>query len=121
MFGTTGEYYRDITRRGFAQLAAAGKLKEGGRIDIKGIPDYDPVTASDGLMDGINVGDAVGTMTYGVTAEVKGLYVYFTGENAMSLGSFSGENLLRHGQVDNPTRGSFSTTYQRFIWRVPLP
>jgi len=123
LFGDTGEYYRHISDLGIAQLASAGggKIRPGAPISVRHIPPYGTMDGINGMADGINVGDTIGTFTYGVTAEVRGHNIYFTGRNAMTLGSFSGENKLRHGQVANLDHGRFSNTYQTFVWRVPIP
>ena len=122
--GYSGDYYRNITSLGISQLASAnnGIIRDGSRLaSIKNIPDFSGSDGAYGIRDGINVGDVIGTFTYGVSAESRGGYMYFTGKNAMSLGSFAVENRLQHGQVSNPTRGAFSNTYQTFQWRVPIP
>ncbi len=122
--GYSGDYYRNITSLGISQLASAnnGIIRDGSRLaKIRDIPDFSASDGAYGMRDGINVGDVIGTFTYGVSVEARGGYMYFTGRNAMSLGSFSAENRLQHGQVIDPTRGAFSTTYQTFQWRASIP
>jgi hypothetical protein len=121
--GYSGDYYRNITQLGISQLTSrgGGAVVDGMRIRVTRIPDFTEADGAYGMRDGINVGDVIGTFTYGVSAQVRSGFIYFRGENAMSLGSFAAENRLQHGQVSNPTRGRFSTTRQTFEWRVPVP
>lgn len=123
-FGDSGDYYNSITNLGIQQMAAAG----GGVIqngisskDVRNISKYGAADLANGFQDGINLGDVIGTFTNGVTMRSKDGYIYFTGTNAMSLTSFAAENKLQHHQVVNPASGRFSTTYQIFEWRVPIP
>jgi hypothetical protein len=122
--GLSGDYYRNITVAGLNQLAALnnGKIPITGAIDVLNIPAYGKADYANGISDGINLGDVIGTFTKGVVAHAKpDGYVYFTGRNTMSLESFSGQNILRHNAVQNPISGRFSNTYQVIEWKVRIP
>jgi hypothetical protein len=122
-FGDSGEYYSRITNLGIQQMAAAGGgvIQNGISRTVRDISKFGATDLANGFQDGINLGDVIGTFTDGVTMRSKDGYIYFTGTNAMSLTSFAAENKLQHHQVVNPTSGRFSTTYQTFQWRVPIP
>jgi YD repeat-containing protein len=122
-FGDSGDYYRSVTNLGIQQMASAGHgvIRDGVSMRVTGIPKFGANDGLNGLQDGINTGDVIGTFSYGVTMESRGGYIYFTGKNAMSLESFSGQNRLQHNLIINPETGRFSNTYQTFQWRVPTP
>jgi hypothetical protein len=123
VLGYSGDYIRGLSSLGLEQMVAhgGGTIRDGDEITLEHLPAFGVSDGLNGMRDGINIADVIGTFTYGVTARARGDYVYFRGRNAMSLESFSGENLLNHGLVDNPTSGPFSTTVQVIEWRVPIP
>ena len=73
------------------------------------------------MKDGIQIGDVVGTFTSGISVTARNGMLNFEATNSMSLQSYSGENLLRHGLVQNPQSGPFSNKYQTFRWSAPIP
>ncbi len=73
------------------------------------------------ITDGIDMADIIGTFTYYVRATTNDGIIYFQGINKLSLESYSGENYLGHGLVNNPKLGPLSSTAQVFIWQVAIP
>ena len=71
--------------------------------------------------DGIDMADIIGTFTYFIRATTKDGSIFFTGINKLSLESYSGENYLGHGLVNNPELGPLSSTAQVFEWQVEIP
>jgi hypothetical protein len=63
--------------------------------------------------------DIIGTFSGGISVKADNGMLYFEARNNMSLESFAGENLLKHGQVTNPASGPFSTQTQVFKWEIP--
>lgn len=83
---------------------------------------YNPKDAAiDFLADGIKMSDVVGSMTYGIEISTRNGMAVFKGVNAMTLQSFSGQNILKHNLVNNKSTGMMMTSKEVFEWEYPLP
>jgi hypothetical protein len=75
------------------------------------------------LSNGAQLGDVVGTLTYGMNARVENGMVIFEAENATTLTSAAYGNLFGGplGPLMNmPTSGPYSPVIQRFRYEVPM-
>ena len=98
-----------------------GTIPDGGTLTNYKYANFGPIDGAYGLLDGVQMGDVVGTFTSGVNITAKDGQLYFQATNNMSLESFSGNNIVRHNLVKNPQEGAFSTKVQIFKWVAPIP
>jgi YD repeat-containing protein len=97
----------------------ANYIPEGATLTKYTFKDFGPKTGALNLIDGIQMSDIIGTFSGGISVKANNGMLYFKARNNMSLESFAGENLLKHGQVTNPASGPFSTQTQVFQWEIP--
>ncbi len=71
--------------------------------------------------NGIDIADVVGSFSERVSVSISNGFATFEGRNKTTLQSFSGQNILRHDKIVNPTSGRFATHTQIYRWRVPIP
>ena len=121
--GYTGRYFNKEMEGAIDFMAKKydGAIPNGGTLTNYKYSNFGPIDGAYGLLDGVQIGDVVGTFTSGISVVAKDGQLYFQATNKMSLESFSGNNILRHDLVKNPTAGPFSTKVQVFNWIVPNP
>ncbi|TQV72803.1 hypothetical protein FLL45_15145 [Aliikangiella marina] len=73
------------------------------------------------IVDGIDMADIIGSITYYVRVSTHKGEIYFQGTNVMSFESYSGENYFGANWVNNPIEGPFRSTTQVFNWKIPIP
>lgn len=120
-----GAYYQELTKHLVDELGKwyKGRIPATGGLFLQGnsFRVFSPSDAIPEMINGIDLADIIGTFTYYVRATTKDGMIHFSGVNQLSLESYSGENYLRHGLVDNPKTGPLSSTTQIFEWRVAIP
>ncbi len=120
-----GKYYRELTTHLVEELAKwyKGKIPsfDGLFSQANSFRVFAPSDALWEMTDGIDMADIIGTFTYYVRATTDEGIIYFQGINKISLESYSGENYLGHGLVNNPKLGPLSSTAQVFKWQVKIP
>jgi len=73
------------------------------------------------MLDGIDMADIIGSMTYSVRVTSSDGILNFHAVNVMSLGSYAGENYLGYQALKNPSNGSFQPRVQVFQWQKAIP
>ena len=120
-----GKYYQQLTHHLVEELAKwyQGKIPDSGGLfsQANSFRVFSPGDALWEVTDGIDMADIIGTFTYYVRASTNNGIIYFQGVNKISLESYSGENYLGHGLVNNPRLGPLSSTAQVFNWQVAIP
>lgn len=120
-----GKYYLELTEHLVEQMAKwyQGKIPGSGGLfsQANTFRVFSPNDALWEFTNGIDMADIIGTFTYFIRATTKDGNIYFTGVNKLSLESYSGENYLGHGLVNNPELGPLSSTAQVFKWQVEIP
>jgi hypothetical protein len=120
-----GTYYQELTDHLVEELANwyKGKIPESGGLfsQANTFRVFAPSDALWEFTDGIDMADIIGTFTYYVRATTSDGMIYFQGVNKISLESYSGENYLGHGLVNNPKLGPLSSTAQVFKWQIEIP
>jgi len=120
-----GAYYQELTKHLILELAKwyNGKIPSSNGLFMQSnsFRIFSPQDAVIQVMDGIDLDDIIGTFTYYIRVTTNNGIIYFSGINKISLESYSGENYLRHGLVDNPEIGALSSTTQIFEWQVNIP
>jgi len=120
-----GDYYQELNEHLVTELAQwydnkipvdNGLFMQGNTFRV-----FSPNDAIIEMLDGIDLADITGTFTYHIRATTKNGIIYFMGINQISLESYSGENYLRHGLVNNPDTGPFSSTTLVYRWQHPIP
>lgn len=120
-----GKYYQELTEHLVKEMAKwyQGKIPDSGGLfsQTNTFRVFSPNDALWEITDGIDLADIIGTFTYYTRATTKDGTICFTGVNKLSLESYSGENYLGHGLVNNPELGPLSSTAQVFEWQVQIP
>jgi hypothetical protein len=120
-----GKYYQELTDHLVTEIAKwyQGKIphSDGLFSQSNTFRVFAPNDALREISDGIDLADIIGTFTYYIRATTQDGCIYFTGVNKLSLESYSGENYLGHGLVNNPNLGALSSTAQVFKWSVIIP
>jgi len=120
-----GNYYQELTQHLVDELArwynwkiphSGGLFTQTNSFRIFDWPDF---VAE--IVDGVDMADIIGSITYYVRVTTLGGEIYFHAINKMSLESFAGENYFRHGLVNNPRENAFKSTTQVFNWSTPIP
>jgi len=120
-----GDYYQELTQHLIEQLGLwyGGKIPHDNGLFSQSntFRVFSPSDAIWQFSDGIDMNDIIGTFTYYVRITTNNGIIHFQGTNKISLESYSGENYLRHGLVNNPDVGPFSSTTQIFEWQIEIP
>lgn len=120
-----GKYYQELNEHLVEEMAKwyQGKIPNSGGLfsQANTFRVFSPNDALWEISDGIDLADIIGTFTYFIRATTNHGIIYFTGVNKLSLESYSGENYLGHGLVNNPELGPLSSIAQVFKWRVVIP
>lgn len=120
-----GPYYQELTDHLISQLADwyQGEIPNSGGLFLQknSFRIFSPLDALIQFSDGIDMDDIIGTFTYYIRVSTNNGTIYFQGVNKMSLESYSGENYLKHGLINNPESGQLSSTTQVFEWQVSIP
>ena len=120
-----GKCYQELTEHLVEELAKwyQGKIPDSGGLFLQTntFRVFSPNDALREFTDGIDLADIIGTFTYYIRVTTNDGIIYFTGVNKLSLESYSGENYLGHGLVNNPKLGPLSSTAQVFKWSTDIP
>ena len=120
-----GSYYQELTQHLVVELARwyGWKIPHSGGLftqaDTFRVFDWSDFLTE--IVDGVDMADIIGSITYYVRVTTLEGKIYFHTINKMSLESFSGENYFRHGLVNNPQEDAFKSTTQIFHWSTPIP
>ena len=120
-----GKYYRELTSHLTEQLAEwyGGRIPDcnGLFLQTNSYRVFGGIDFLTEIIDGIDLADIIGSMTYYVRVSTHEGIIYFQGTNVTSFESYSGENYFGFDWVDNPHQGSFRSTTQVFNWKMPIP
>jgi len=120
-----GRYYQELTQHLIKETARwyGGKIPHSNGL-FSQANTYRSFGGKDFLneiIDGIDMADIIGSITYYVRVTTQDGFLYFHAINKMSLDSYAGENYFEHDLVNNPESGAFTSTAQVFNWRVEIP
>ena len=93
-----------------------GLFREGQRFRV-----FTPVDAIYEIIDGVGMADVIGSITYSVRVTSAEGKLNFFAINAMSLGSYAGENYLGYDAIASPDSGPFRPRVQVFQWQLDIP
>jgi hypothetical protein len=126
-----GGYYKREIAGALTYMMSSEKynrpyLKNGDGLEKHTLRHFDKdIKAMAGLSNGVQLGDAVGTMSSGWKVEVKNDRIYFIAHNKMDLTSFAAGNLLSRIGVNDyivsPKSGLLSPVEMIFKFDIAIP
>ncbi len=120
-----GVYYQELSDYLITAMTEwyGGKIPEDGALYVHSdtfrvFSGFDALTE---IVDGIDMADIIGTMTYYVRMTTSSGIITFHAVNIMSLSSYSGEHYFQHDWVSDPEDGKFKSRVQVFQWQQIIP